>query len=62
MGPTSRVSFREIPVDVLADASNTARTLVVVLDGFFTACMGKLKTKCGGFSDQLQELVLRGPW
>ena len=41
VGPTSNVSFNDIPVDDLADASNTALIFVVVLDSFRTACMGR---------------------
>lgn len=33
-GPGNRVSFNEYPDDVLADASQTARRCVVVLEGF----------------------------
>ena len=40
VGPTSNISFNDIPVDDLADASNTALILVVVFDSFWTACIG----------------------
>ena len=40
VGPTSNISFIDIPVDDLADASNTALILVVVLDSFWTVCIG----------------------
>ena len=39
-GTTSNISFIDILVDDLADASNTALILVVVLDSFWTACIG----------------------
>ena len=39
VGPTMRVELRETPVDVVAEASNTARIFVVVLDSLQTACM-----------------------
>ena len=35
------VSLSDTPVQDLADASNTARILVVVLLSFYTACIGK---------------------
>ena len=35
------MSFSEVPVDVLAEASNTTRSLVVVLEVFVTPCMGR---------------------
>lgn len=35
-----RVELRELPVDVAVEASNTARTFVVVLDSLQTMCMG----------------------
>ena len=41
VGPTSRVSFDETPVQDLADASNTAWILVVVLGSFCTGCIGR---------------------
>ena len=41
MGPTSRMSFNDIPDDDFAEASNTARILVVVLDCLYMVCMGK---------------------
>ena len=41
VGPTRSVSFRDMPVEDLADASNTTLTLVVVLCSFRTACMGR---------------------
>ncbi len=40
VGPTMRVELRKIPVEVVADASKTARTLVVVLDSLCTAWIG----------------------
>ena len=36
-----RTTFSETPVDDLADASNTAQILIVVLDSFRTACIGR---------------------
>ena len=39
LGPTQSVSFRETPVDVLAEASKTART--VVLDCLTTTSIGR---------------------
>ena len=36
VGPTSRMSFRETLEEDFADALNTARSLVVVLDSFLT--------------------------
>ena len=41
VGPTSSISFRDTPDEDLADASNTARIFVVVLESFGTACMGR---------------------
>ena len=41
MGPTSSMSFNDTPVKDLAEASKTVLTLVVVLDYFRTACMGR---------------------
>ena len=41
VGPTRSLSLRDMPDEECADASNTARTLVVVLDILYTACMGK---------------------
>ena len=35
------VSLSDTPVEDLADASNTARILVVVLLSLYTACIGK---------------------
>ena len=40
VGPTMRVELRELPVDVAAEASNTARIFVVVLDSLLTMYMG----------------------
>ena len=40
VGPTMSVELRETPVDVAAEASNTARIFVVVLDFLQTTCMG----------------------
>ncbi len=39
VGPTSRLSFNDTPVEVFAEV--TARTFVVVLEDFITACIGK---------------------
>ena len=41
VGPTRSVSFSDIPDDDLADASKTALILVVELDSFLTACIGR---------------------
>ena len=41
VGPTSNVSFREIPDVDFADASKTALSFVVELDSFQTACIGR---------------------
>ena len=41
VGPTSSVSFSDTPEDDLADASKTALSLVVVLESFFNAWIGK---------------------
>ena len=41
VGPTNKQSFREVPDADLADASKTARTLVVVLDALYTTCEGR---------------------
>jgi len=38
VGPTCRVLFRDMPIDVFAEASNTNFNLVVVLDSFITEC------------------------
>ncbi len=40
-GPVNSVSLREYPVDVLANTSNTARNLVVVVDSLTTPCIGR---------------------
>ena len=40
VGPTIRVSLSEWPLAVLAEASKTARNFVVVLDCFYTTCIG----------------------
>ena len=40
LSPTSRRLLRETPDDDSAEASRTARILVVLLDSFLTACMG----------------------
>ena len=46
VGPTSKVSFSETPVDDLADASNTARNFVVELDSLRTIIMhGKVENR-----------------
>ena len=41
VGPTKSWSLRGIPVDDFTEASKTALILVVVLDSFMTACIGK---------------------
>ena len=41
VGPTMRVELSEIPVEEIADASNTARMLVVVLDSLCTTWIGR---------------------
>ena len=48
VGPTSRVSLRDIPEENLADESNIPRFLVVVLSSLHTACMENWKTWSGG--------------
>ena len=40
-GPGIRESFRELPDVVRADASNTIRNFVVLLDSFTTPFIGK---------------------
>ena len=40
VGPEIRVSVRDTPLVALADASNTTRSLVVVLDSFTAPCIG----------------------
>ena len=49
VGPTRSVLLRETSVEDLADASKTALIFVVVLDAFYTACMGR-QINSGGFS------------
>ena len=41
VGPTSNMSFNDIPADDMADVSNTVLIFVVVLDSFGTTCMGR---------------------
>ena len=41
IGPTNNISFRETPIEDLAEAPNTGLIFVVVFDSFFTACMGR---------------------
>ena len=41
VGPTMRVELREMPVEVAAEASNTARTFVVELDSLMTMWIGR---------------------
>ena len=40
VGLTSRMSLRDVPEEEDADASIIARTLVVLLDFLYTACIG----------------------
>ena len=40
MGPTCKVSFKDMPVDDFAEASNTTLNFVVVLDYFITEFIG----------------------
>ena len=51
------MSFNDIPLEDLADASNTARTFVVVLDSFLTA--GDKMCTAVVFPGRLRGLVLR---
>ena len=48
VGPTINVLFNETPFDVLADASNTARNFVVVLESFPHYVHRKIKHRTGG--------------
>ena len=48
-GPGSRVSFKEIPVGNLAEASNTTLSFVVVLDFLTTHTMHKQVNMASGF-------------
>ena len=43
VGPTNNVSLSETPVEDFAEASNTALTLVVVLDSLRTTCNGQVE-------------------
>ena len=49
MGPTGKVSFKDMPVDDFAEASNTTLSFVIVIEYFITECIGILKTDEGAF-------------
>ena len=43
MGPTCKVSFKDMPVDDFAEASNTTLNFVVVPDSFITSALAYKK-------------------
>ena len=44
--PTMSIELSEMPVEVVADASNAAHTFIVVLDSLMTMCMGMYLEVC----------------
>ena len=61
VGPTNNISFRETPLEDLADASNTALIFVVVLDSFLLHAWEDRKRLVMTSPDHPRELLQHGP-
>ena len=61
VGPANNISFRETPVEDLAEASNTALIFVVVLDSFLLHAWEDRKRLVKTSTDHPRELVQHAP-